>query len=88
MRKQNILNTLGNYKTVASNTFYLTIINVVRLLTPFVALPYVIRTIGSERFGEIVFAQSVAAFTFIIINFGLDISAVKDVSQNRDESNN
>ena len=78
-----MLQKFKNYKTIASNTFYLSVINVIRMLTPFIALPYVIRVIGSEQFGKIAFAQSIAAFSFILINFGLDISAVKDVSQNR-----
>ena len=74
---------LKNHRTIVSNTFFLSVINIIRLLSPFIALPYVIRTIGSERFGEIAFAQSVTAFSTIIVNFGLDVSAVKNVSQNR-----
>lgn len=85
MKIDYLLNQIRSYKNILSNTFYLTIINVVKLSAPFIALPYVIRVIGAEKFGEIVFAQSIAAFSFIIINFGLDISAVKDVSQNRND---
>ena len=62
-----------SHRTIISNTLYLSIIQVVRLLTPFLAMLYVIKTIGADKFGEIVFAQSIAAFSFIIINFGLDI---------------
>ena len=80
-----IKKALNNHKTIITNTLYLSIIQCVRLLTPFLAMPYVIKTIGAEKFGEIVFAQSIAAFSFIIINFGLDVSAVKDISQNRDD---
>ena len=76
-----IKKVFNNHKTIITNTLYLSIIQCVRLLTPFLAMPYVIKTIGAEKFGEIVFAQSIAAFSFIIINFGLDVSAVKDISQ-------
>ena len=71
--------------SIAANTAFLTIINIVRILSPFIALPYVLRTVGAERFGEIAFAQSFAAFAVILVNFGLDVSAVKDVSLNRDD---
>lgn len=74
---------IRNNKTVFSNTFYLTLIQVIALLVPVVALPYVISVIGKELYGQIVFTQSIAIFFFLIVNFGLDISAVKDVAQNR-----
>ena len=74
-----------NNKTIAKNTGYLTIIECVRLFLPFVALPYIIRTIGAERYGMVAFAQTIVQYFIIIINFGLDISAVKDVAVHRDD---
>lgn len=76
---------IKNHKAIISNTFYLSIIQAIKLFSPFLALPYILKTIGADKFGEIVFAQSVAAFSFILINFGLDVSAVKDISQNRND---
>ena len=55
------------------------------MLLPFVALPYVIRTIGGERYGTIVFAQTIISYFVIFINFGMDVSAVKDVSVHRND---
>jgi PST family polysaccharide transporter len=54
-----------------------------RLILPFIALPYIIRTIGSEKYGTVVFIQTIVSYFVIFINFGLDISAVKDVAINR-----
>lgn len=78
-----MLEKIKNYKTIVSNTLYLSVIQIITLISPLVALPYVITTIGKDNYGLIVFTQSITAYFFIIINFGLDISAVKDVSQNR-----
>lgn len=75
---------LQSYKTVIQNTGYLLIIEIIRLALPFVALPYVIHTIGAEKYGTIVFVQTIIQYFVILINFGLDISAVKEVSMNRD----
>jgi PST family polysaccharide transporter len=77
------INTVLNYKSILSNTFYLTIIEVVRLILPFIALPYIIRIVGTEKYGTIAFAQSIIAYFAIMINFGLDVSAVRMVSLNR-----
>ncbi len=78
-----IIQIIRNHKVIVKNTSYLTIIEAIKLILPFVALPYVIRTIGAENYGTIAFAQTIISYFAIFINFGLDISAVKDVSVNR-----
>ena len=75
----------GN-KTIASNTGYLVAIEFVHLLLPFIALPYVIRTIGVERYGMVAFANTIITYFTIVINYGLDISAVKDVAINKNNA--
>lgn len=81
----NIIQSIKNHKIIVKNTGYLTAIEVIRMLLPFVALPYVIRTIGGERYGTIAFAQTIISYFVIFINFGMDVSAVKDVSVYRDD---
>ena len=66
--------------TIVQNTGYLTIIECVRLILPFVALPYIIRTIGLERYGMVAFAHTVINYFSIFINFGVNISSVKEVA--------
>ena len=83
-----IKNIIRNNKTIAQNTGYLTIIEFVHLLLPFVALPYVLRTIGTERYGMVAFAQTIVSYFTIVINYGLDVYAVKEVAVNRDNKEN
>lgn len=81
----NITQQIKNHKIIVQNTGYLTAVEVMRMLLPFVALPYVIHTIGGERYGTIAFAQTVVSYFVIFINFGMDVSAVKDVSVHRND---
>ena len=46
---------IRSYKTVLKNTFYLSILEAVHVLIPFVALPYIIKTVGAENYGKVVF---------------------------------
>lgn len=85
--RNNIISKLGNYKTIVQNAGYLSIIEVIRLAMPFIALPYIIRTVGASNYGLAVFAQTIISYFTIFINWGLDISAVKDVSVNRNNRN-
>lgn len=50
------LNKLRNNRTILQNTGYLSIIEVIRLAMLFIALPYIIRTVGAENYGMAVFA--------------------------------
>lgn len=88
--RNNLISKLSNYKTIVQNAGYLSIIEVIRLAMPFIALPYIIKTVGASNYGLAVFAQTIISYFTIFINWGLDISAVKDVSvnrNNRDELN-
>ena len=73
---------IASYKTIAKNTFYLSLIEVVHLLMPFLALPYIIKTVGAENYGKIVFAQTVVAYFAILVDFGVSIPAVKLIAEN------
>lgn len=78
-----IFDKISNYRNILKNTGYLSIIEIIRLAMPFIALPYIIQTVGAENYGMAVFAQTVITYFSIFINWGLDISAIKDVSVNR-----
>lgn len=72
-------------KKIIKNFSFLSIIQVLSLVIPFVYYPYLIRIFGSELFGKIVYAQSVALIAIIFIDFGFNLSAVKYVSVNRND---
>ena len=73
------------YKVILSNTAYLSVLEILKMVMPFVALPYLIQTVGTENYGIVVFAQTVISYFIVLVNFGLDVSAVKDVSVARND---
>jgi len=75
-----ILNALNNYKIIIKNAGYLSALEIFKLIMPFVALPYIIRVVGGTNYGLIVFVQTIISYFSVLINFGLDISAVKNVA--------
>lgn len=79
-----IKNLIKKNSLIVQNTGYLTFIECIRLILPFVALPYIIRTVGIERYGMVAFAHAIISYFSIFINFGLDISSVKEVAVLRD----
>ena len=71
-------------KVLVSNFSYLTVIELSNYILPFVAIPYIIRVIGVEKYGVIMFAYAVMIYFNIITNFGFRLLATKYISMNRD----
>lgn len=82
-----ITNRIKSNITIVKNAGYLSVIEVIRLAMPFIAIPYIISTVGSSNYGLAVFSQTIISYFTIFINWGLDVSAVKDVSVNRNDKN-
>ena len=60
----------------------MTILKVFMLVLPLISYPYLIRVVGSENFGLVVYTLSIIAFFRIFVKFGFEMSAVKNVAQN------
>lgn len=71
------------YKLLIENFGYLSLLQIVVLLVPLITYPYLIKVLGSEIYGLVVFMQSIMAFFTILINFGLNIFSTKDVAINK-----
>lgn len=67
-----------------ANFGYLSGLQMLNLILPLITYPYLIRVLGSEVFGTVIFAQAIAAYFSMIINYGFNITATRDVSVNRD----
>ncbi|ATA91915.1 MULTISPECIES: oligosaccharide flippase family protein [Capnocytophaga] len=75
----------GN-KKIFENFSYLALVQVFNLMMPLLVYPYLIRVLGDTLYGKIVFAQTVATYFSIFINFGFNVSGAKDVAIHRDNA--
>lgn len=69
-----------NNNTVINNYIALLLIQGANFILPLITLPYLVRTLGSEKYGLVMIAQSLAIFFTIIVDFGFNISATREVS--------
>lgn len=80
----NLLNNLkagyNDNKKVLSNFSYLTILQIFSLLFPFITYPYLIRILGLEKYGVIIFASTIVAYFSLFINFGFNTTGTRDVA--------
>lgn len=71
-------------KLVFQNIFFLGLMQGANYILPFITIPYLVRTIGIEKYGLVAFAQSFAAYFVIFTDYGFSLSATKLISINRD----
>lgn len=76
------LDKLRNSATF-SNFFYLVSIQGINYLIPFILLPYLLKTLGPEKFGMIAFCQAVVQYFVLLVDYGFNLTATKKISINR-----
>ena len=78
-----ITNTLKRHRTLVSNFGYLSALQAYTVLLPLLTIPYLMRVLGAETYGLVIYAQAIIQYFVIIVNFGFNISATRDVSIHR-----
>lgn len=76
---------LGRNKTILANFSYLSILQVFTILFPLLTYPYLLRVIGLELYGVIVFAQTIINYVSLVINFGFNMSGARNVAVYKDD---
>lgn len=74
-------------KTLLGNFSYLSLIEIAGILFPLITYPYIIRVVGAEKYGAIIFAQAIISYVIVVVNFGFNVSATRRVSENRYNTN-
>lgn len=73
-------------RTVASNFVWLSLLQVASYIFPLITMPYLAHVIGVEGFGKIAFAMAIMVWIQTIADWGFNLTATRDVAQNRDNS--
>jgi PST family polysaccharide transporter len=71
-------------KALLENFVSLSALQIVGMLLPLITLPYILRVIGFEKYGVIVFSASLIAYFTALTDFSFRITATRDVAICRD----
>jgi PST family polysaccharide transporter len=74
-----------NYKKVFENAISLYLLNIANYIFPLILIPYLIRVLGVENYGSYVFAYTVITYLGLIVRYGFDFSATRQVAIIRDD---
>jgi len=79
------LNTDG--KIILKNFSYLSLLRIFNILSQYILVSFLIRTLGSEKYGVFVWAYSIIQYLVIIVNFGFNTYAAKYIPENYNNPN-
>ncbi len=71
----------SRHSKVLKNFSYLSIVQVFNtVLFPLITYPFLIRVLGVESYGLVVFAQNFISYFTVVINYGFNLSSVRDIA--------
>jgi len=75
------------HKKLLSNFMNLSFLHLISYAIPLLIVPFVLRAIGLEAFGLASFAIALAFYMQVIVDYGFNLSGVRECSKHRDDKN-
>lgn len=79
------INQNTELKRVRDNFLSLSVLQVLNMFLPLLILPFLVRKLGLDNFGLLVFSQAFIAFFTLIIDYGFNISATREISTHKED---
>lgn len=71
---------LDKHQALITNFSFMSILQISQIVLPLVIYPYLIRVLGKETYGIIAYSNAIIGYLLVIINFGFQISEIKEIS--------
>ena len=80
----NRLKAIRQEKKLLSNIFSLAVLQGANYILPLITLPYLVITLGVEKFGILAFVQAIIAYFGIFVDYGFNLSATRSIATHSD----
>lgn len=76
------LNLNADGKIIFKNFSYLSLLRLFNILSQYILISFLVRTLGSEKYGVFVWALSIIQYLIVVVNFGFNTYAAKYIPEN------
>src|SRR5690554_7448672 len=73
-------------KRLLGNFLSLSGLQVFTYILPLITLPYLVRVLGVEKYGLVMFAQSFIMFFNILVDYGFNLSATREIARSEEHT--
>lgn len=73
------------HKKIIENIFSLSILQGLNYILPLVTFPYLVRILGTEKFGLISFAQAYITYFMIVVDYGFNMTGTREIAINKND---
>jgi PST family polysaccharide transporter len=80
-----IRNPQSDGRRVLGNFLSLSIVQFANYLAPLIALPYLFRVLGLEKYGLTELARAISVYFLMLTDYGFSLSATQEISVHRDD---
>lgn len=70
-----------DHKRLYENILSLYVLQGLNYLLPFITLPYLVRVLGPQKYGLVMFAQAVIMYFVVFTDFGFNLSGTRDIAR-------
>ena len=70
----------SEYKLLLTNFGYLVFLSFANFILPFLSFPYLVRTVGVEKFGLLSFSISIISYFVMITDYSFNLAATREVA--------
>ena len=72
---------------IFKNSSMLLLLNIAKLVVPFITLPYLTRVLSTDTYGLVAYVKAVMSYMQVIIDFGFMLSATKEIVDAKNDKN-
>lgn len=76
---------MKKYAAIYRNAVSLGLVQIANFIIPILLIPYVVRALGIDAYGRAAYAQNIVSYLTVLINFGFEYSATRDVAVHRND---
>lgn len=76
---------MNSRSSILTNATSLLILQIANYIIPLIIFPYLVRTLGTEKFGLLAFSQAFTQYFIIFTDYGFDLTATRDIALNQND---